>query len=73
MPIKCKGMNTGPALVAKRGIKKGDEMFIDYGFPYSRLQEEHEQVSKKIQRLRIMANPAILKRLSEKVELNEMD
>ena len=73
MPIKYKGMITGLALVAKKGIKKGDELFVDYGFVCGHQQQKNKQTSEQIQRLRIMANPAILKRLSEKVELNEMD
>ncbi len=50
-------------------------MFVDYGFVYGHQQQKNKQTSEQIQRLRIMANPAILKRLSEKekLELNEMD
>ena len=71
IPIKYKGTVTGLALVAKKGTKEGYELFIDYGFTYGRLQTK--QVNDQIQRIRIMANPAILRRLSERVELNEMD
>ena len=70
--IKYKGIVTGHALVAKPGIKAGDELFLCYGFTYSRAEEQYKETNEKIQRLRLLANPAIARRLSEKA-LNEMD
>ena len=71
--IKYKGIVTGHALVAKPGIKAGDELFLCYGFTYSHAAEQYKKTNEKMQRLLILANTAIARRLSEKVALNEMD
>ena len=59
--------------MAKEGIKKGGELFVDHGFVYGQQLQKNKETSEQIQRLRIMANPAIQKRLSAKSKLNEMD